>query len=440
MAFPHNLSSLDATHLWHPFDKGGAPLVIARAEGSVLYDEAGRGYQDLISSWWVVTHGHRHPAIMEAIHKQSERLSHVLFAGVTHEGAVRVAEHLARVTPSSLQRVFFSDNGSCAVEIALKMAWLYWRKKGKEPKHFLALEGGYHGDTMGAMAAGVSCQLYEGFESLLYPFHFTSYPETWLHDNEMGVTEERALETLSEHLHTNGHTLNAVILEPLVQGASGMRMSSRRFFNEAIAMIRAKSDALIIFDEVMTAFGRLGSLFASDQLAHQPDILCCAKGLTGGTLPLAATVIQNHIYEAFAHDGGHFFAHGHSYTANPLACAAALASLQLFDSDDTWTRIRAIEHIHHTAMQDIMTLPHITKPRIMGTIAAFTIDGKDEGYHATIGRAIGEEALRRGLLLRPLGNVVYMMPPYCIAPQALREAWQQLNEILAQFMPHSSRH
>lgn len=443
---PQSVRALDAKHLWHPFDKGGKSLVIEEAHGAYLQDEDGRRYWDLISSWWVVTHGHSHPAIMSAIEKQGRRLSHVLFAGATHAGAVSLAHRLAALTPSPLERVFFSDNGSTAIEVALKMAWHYWRNHGEERTQFLAFEGGYHGDTLGAMSAGFSSGLYDGFEGLVYPFHFTPCPETWLHDNELPLKEERALEQLEHRLQETKDQLAAVVIEPLVRGAGGMKMSSSRFLAEAVSMIRERSGALIIFDEVMTAFGRLGTMFACEQSAVTPDILCCAKGLTGGMMPLAATITSDDLYHSFARANekgggeakGHFFAHGHSYTANPLACAAGLASLDLFETEQTLQRVSVIEGIHQKGLSMMMTLPYVKRCRVMGSIAAFDVeldDKEDEGYRSGIGELIAQKSLERGLFLRPLGSVVYMMPPYCIDPEALSSAWQELYEVLVELVP-----
>ena len=428
------LTRLDRRHVWHPFTQEQTapdPIPIVSAKGATLYAEGGLPYLDLISSWWVSIHGHAHPVIARAVARQAERLEQVIFAGFTHEPAVRLASALAEELPAGLERVFFSDNGSTAVEVALKMARQYWRNRGRERDRFLAFDGGYHGDTVGAMSVGNSSGFFDAFQGLLFPVDTVPFPETWQGDEAVEQTEAKALAALDRYLEKQGGQCAAMILEPLVQGASGMRMCRPAFLCTLAERVR-QSGILLIFDEVMTGFGRTGTLFACQKAGVTPDIICLSKGLTGGFLPMSVTVCHPEIYDAFLGESfDRAFAHGHSFTANPLGCAAGLASLALFKQEQTLQRVAVIEKIHQHRLQAVSEHPLVHRPRVMGAIAALEINVDDPGYHSRVAPLLKGFFLDRGLLIRPLGNVFYLLPPYCITKTELNRAWDGLEAALA---------
>lgn len=426
-------ATLDHRHVWHPFTQAQtapAALPIVRGEGAYLYGEDGKAYCDLISSWWVNLHGHAHPAIAAAIAQQAATLEHVLFAGFTHAPAAQLAEQLVRLLPDGLARVFFSDNGSTAVEIALKMSYQYWFNQGVPQRRlFVAFEGAYHGDTFGAMAAARETHFFAPFQPFLFDVRLLPYPDTWQGDDTVALREAQALARLDALLEKEGEHIAALIVEPLLQGASGMRLCRAAFLDAVVARVRAHG-ILVIFDEVMTGFGRTGRLFACQHTHTVPDLICLSKGLTGGFLPLAATVASEAIHAAFL--GEHFstaLAHGHSYTGNPLGCAAALASLALFKTEATLERIVALEAVHHEKISPLVAQGIIQRPRVLGSVAAFEI-GAETGYGAAIGKRVQETCLEAGLVVRPLGNVVYLLPPYCLTPEELSNAYDQLARIV----------
>ncbi|MBK4722634.1 adenosylmethionine--8-amino-7-oxononanoate transaminase [Azospirillum sp. YIM DDC1] len=423
--------ALDRRHVWHPFTQAQTapePLAVTHGKGVSLFTEDGREILDLISSWWVNLHGHAHPAIAGAIAEQAHRLEQVIFADFTHAPAARLATRLAEVLPGDLDRVFYSDNGSTAVEVALKLAWQYWRNKGEgQRRRFLAFEGSYHGDTFGAMAAGVGSGFYEPFHDLLFAVDRMPYPTTWDDDPEVEAKEAAALEWLDRWLAANGAEMVAVIIEPLVQGASGMRFCRPEFLRAMAARVRA-AGGLVIFDEVMTGFGRTGALFASAKAGVAPDLICLSKGLTGGFLPLSVTACGASIYEAFLGAGfDRAFAHGHSFTANPLGCAAALASLELTTSAETAANLARIEARHRAAIADLSNHPKLSRGRVMGTIAAIEVTDA-QGYTAVVGQTLKRFFLERGLLLRPLGPVIYLLPPYCVTDGQLDHAYAAIRD------------
>ncbi|TWA84582.1 adenosylmethionine-8-amino-7-oxononanoate aminotransferase [Azospirillum brasilense] len=423
--------ALDRRHVWHPFTQAQTapePLAVTHGKGVSLFTEDGREILDLISSWWVNLHGHAHPAIAGAIAEQAHRLEQVIFADFTHSPAARLAARLAEVLPGGLDRVFYSDNGSTAVEVALKLAWQFWRNKGEgQRRRFLAFEGSYHGDTFGAMAAGVGSGFYEPFHELLFAVDRMPYPTTWDDDPEVEAKEAAALEWLDRWLAANGAEMVAVIIEPLVQGASGMRFCRPEFLRAMAARVRA-AGGLVIFDEVMTGFGRTGALFASQKAGVAPDLICLSKGLTGGFLPLSVTACGASIYEAFLGAGfDRAFAHGHSFTANPLGCAAALASLELTTSAETAANLARIEARHRAAIADLSNHPKLSRGRVMGTIAAIEVTDA-QGYTAVVGQTLKRFFLERGLLLRPLGPVIYLLPPYCVTDGQLDHAYAAIRD------------
>ncbi|MBF0429549.1 MAG: adenosylmethionine--8-amino-7-oxononanoate transaminase, partial [Magnetococcales bacterium] len=416
----------DARHVWHPFTQAktappATPIVAAQA--AMLYGADGQSYLDLISSWWVITHGHAHPRIAQAIAQQALTLEQVVFAGFTHAPAAQLAAALLAKLPSGLQRVFFSDNGSTSVEVALKMARQYWFNQGYRRERFLACAGGYHGDTVGAMSVGGSSGFFEPFRSLLFAVDWLPFPATWQGDVAVEQKEREALLALDVYLARHGHECAACLMEPLVQGAAGMRMCRPQFVQQVAERLRA-AGVLLIFDEVMTGFGRTGTLFACERAGTDPDIICLSKGLTGGFLPMSVTVCREEIYQAFLGETfDRAFAHGHSFTANPLGCAAALVALALFDEEDTLVRIAQLEEIHRQRLLEVQQHPRVCCPRVMGSIAALDIQADDAGYASRIGLFLRQFFLDRGFLLRPLGNALYLLPPYCITDAQLHQAW-----------------
>jgi len=427
-----DLLALDRRHIWHPFTQAATapdPIPIRSARGARLIAADGREYLDLISSWWVTLHGHSHPAIAAAVARQAAELEQVIFAGFTHEPAIQVAARVSALLPAGLERVFYSDDGSTSVEVALKLAYQYWWNKGEPRRHrFVAFEGGYHGDTFGAMSAGRSSGFYKPFHDLLFAVDLLPYPETWDGDPETEEKEATSLAMLDGWIGRHGREGVALIMEPLVQGASGMRLC-RPEFVRAVAQRLKAAGVLLILDEVMTGFGRTGATFACLKAGVTPDLICLSKGLTGGFLPLAATVCRQEIYEAFL--GGNFeraFAHGHSFTANPLGCAAALASLDLLLAPEAAARIASIESVHRERLARFAHHPRLTRPRVCGTIAAVTFGGSEQGYSASHGPRLRAFFLERGLLIRPLGSVVYLLPPYCISSEELHRAYDAIEE------------
>lgn len=429
--------TIDRRHVWHPFTQAATapePIPVVRASGVSLFTADGREILDLISSWWVNLHGHAHPVIAEAIARQAATLEQVIFADFTHAPAARLAERLVGVLPPGLTRVFYSDNGSTAVEVALKLAWQYWRNQGAPRRRFLAFAGGYHGDTLGAMSVGQGSGFYEPFRDLLLEVGQIPYPATWDGDEAVAAKEAASLAWLDAWLADHGADTASLIVEPLVQGASGMRMVRPEFLRAVVERVRA-AGILVIFDEVMTGFGRTGSLFASLRAGVSPDLICLSKGLTGGFLPLSATVCGDRVFEAFL--GGSFeraFAHGHSFTANPLGCAAALASLSILEEPATLARLAALEAFHRERLAALAGRPGLGRARVTGTIAAIEITAGEPGaagYDGTLGAKLKRFFLERGLLLRPLGNVVYLLPPYCVTDDQLDRAYQAIEEAAA---------
>jgi adenosylmethionine-8-amino-7-oxononanoate aminotransferase len=425
----------DLNYTWHPFTQektASKRVVITKGEGIWLYDDNNNKYMDLISSWWVNIHGHANKHISNAITAQLQKLEHVIFTDFTHEPAAKLAKNLCNILPKNLNRVFFSDNGSSAVEISLKMAYQYWKNLNIDKTKFLTLSGGYHGDTIGAMSVGKSSRFFTKFSDLLFETTSIPYPETFINDDAREQKEENSLKELDKYLQTHGKQTAAIILEPLIQGASGMRVASNDFVKKLIHKCR-KYEILIIFDEIMTGFGRTGSMFACTKLNEIPDIICLSKGLTGGFVPMSVAVATNDIYKAFLSDDfDNAFIHGHSYTANPIGCTAALASLELFDMENTIENVHKIEKIHKERILDIFKKTKCTKPRVLGSIAAINLPSKQTGYLAKIGQEFKKLAWDNNMLLRPLGDVLYLMPPLSIAENELNTAYDKIEQILEQ--------
>ncbi|MGE5547928.1 MAG: adenosylmethionine--8-amino-7-oxononanoate transaminase [Solirubrobacterales bacterium] len=428
-----DLRRLDAAHVWHPFTQAATaapPILALGAKGATIYGADGKEYLDLVSSWWVNLHGHAHPALAQAVADQAARLEQVIFADFTHEPAIRLAARVTRRLPGNLDRVFYSDDGSTAVEVAMKIAMQYWHNLGHRTRtEYIAFEGGYHGDTVGAMSVGQSSGYFSAWKRMLFPCSVVPYPATWDGDPDPQSAEQQALAVLDRVLAEQKDRVAAIIIEPLIQGAGGMRMCRPEFLR-ALADRAREAGTLLIFDEVMTGFGRTGDIFACVKAGVEPDLVCLSKGLTGGFLPLSMTVAREEIYQAFLGlELERAFLHGHSYTANPLGCAAGLASLDLLEHPACLDRIRAIEAIHRQRLPAIVSRHRVAHPRVCGTVAAFDLPG-EKGYGSAIGPKLKKAFLERGLLLRPLGNVLYLLPPYCVEDGELHRAWDIIDGVL----------
>ncbi len=418
-------------NLWYPYTQSKTapePLKVKSAQGVWLELETGEHILDCISSWWVNLHGHAHPKIAEAIYHQAKQLEQVIFAGFTHDPAEQLAERLTARLPKSLTRVFYSDNGSTAIEVALKMAYQYWSNQGKPRTTFLAFEGAYHGDTFGAMAVGARSLFTDAFTPLLFDVAFVPYPATHLQDDSADQTEQAILQQIQQALTQQPQRYAGIIIEPLVQGVAGMQMCRPSFLQQLQKIAQAHS-TLLIFDEVMTGFGRTGDWFACTKAQVNPDIICLSKGITGGFLPFSATISTETIYDAFySDDPQKTLYHGHSYAANPLGCAAALASLELMiDNEPAFQQMETHHKKHLTKLADH---PRLKNLRVTGTIAAMDLITENPGYLNQLSLEIRKRAIAQRLLLRPLGNVLYIMPPYCITEDELAFIYQGIATIL----------
>lgn len=427
----NTLLERDQVTIWHPFTQhqiAPLPIPITHGKGAYLFDSEGKPYLDLISSWCVNIHGHAHPAIAKAIYEQALKLEQVIFSGFTHEPAVRVAEKLLSLLPAGFTKIFYSDNGSTAVEIALKMAYQYWRNQGEKRHRFLAFSGGYHGDTFGAMAVGKSSEFYQAFSDLLFDVDFAPYPATWEGDEQVAEKEKAALQWLETYLGRYGQETVAVIIEPLIQVTS--MQVCRPEFLQALQKLAHQYEVLVIYDEVMTGLGRTGATFACEKAKTKPDLICMAKALTGGFLPLAVTACHEKIYQAFlGEEMNQALIHGHSYSGSPLGCAAALVSLELLNSDNTRQQIQMIEAVHQQMLPQLSAMKGIEKIRYCGTMAAFDLAVK-ASYGSRMSQNWRERFQERGLIIRPLGQSIYLLPPYCIEEADLRRAYQDILEII----------
>jgi len=417
------LVAADRRHLWHPFTQQRGwceqepPLIIDRAEGSLLYDVEGKAYIDGVSSLWCNVHGHRHPAIDAAVRAQLDRVAHSTMLGLTHEPAIELAERLVAIAPGGLSRVFLSDSGSTAVEIALKMAFQWWAQRGEARSGFICLENGYHGDTIGAVSVGGI----ELFHSLYRPLLFDAWPA------RSGDAEH--LEAL---LHRHAGEVAAVIVEPLVQGAAGMLLQPEGYLRR-VRECCDRHDVLMICDEVATGFGRTGAMFACDHEGVRPDLMCVGKGLTGGYLPLAATLTTERVYEGFLGEFEEFrtFFHGHTYTGNPLACAAGVATLQTFQHERTLERLTPkIELLAVLLEQHVTPLAGVAEVRQRGFMVG--IELRQRAADERAGHAVTLAARRRGVVIRPLGDVVVLMPILAISQSDLRHLVQATAAAIAE--------
>jgi adenosylmethionine---8-amino-7-oxononanoate aminotransferase len=423
-------------HIWHPFTQEALdprPLRINRAEGVYLHTDDGRKLIDGISSWWVNLHGHGHPAIVAAIAEQAAKVDHVLLAGFTHDAVEDLRGGLRNILPPGLEHIFFSDDGSTAVEVALKMAVQYWRNVERpEKRSIVALDHAYHGDTVGAMSVGAASAFTEPFREMLFPVHRVH--SAYCHRCPVGKVRATCridcADKLEQLLGEKSSEIAAVIVEPLLQGAGGMIVHPVEFL-QRVRRLCDEHDVLLIADEVLTGFGRCGKMFACELAGLAPDVMCLSKGLTGGVLPMGATICTGEIHEAFVGaDRARTFYHGHSYTGNPIAAAAGAASLRIFQSEPVFERIGAIARIHCERLAAIRNHPAVGEVRSIGTMAAVELRADDAGYFSRLRPKLYRFFLDAGVLLRPLGNVVYVLPPYAISPAELNYVHDRIAEAL----------
>ncbi len=424
-----DLSAKDKENIWHPFTPlSGAPepLLISRAEGIYLYTADGRKILDAISSWWVNLHGHAHPKIAKAVAEQASKLEHVIFAGFTHEPAIKLSENLLRILPPNFSKIFFSDNGSTAVEVALKMAMQYWHNRGVTRKKIVAIEGAYHGDTFGSMSVGDRNIFTTPFSPYLFDVEFIAFPEKGKEGDVLNQFKNIA----------DQGNVAAFIYEPLIQAAAGMRIYSSELLNAILKYAKDK-EIICIADEVFTGFGRTGKLLASDHLTNKPDLIALSKGLTGGALPLGVTGVSAKITSAFQSDDfTKTFFHGHSYTANPIACAAANASFELLVQPDCQQNISKIAGLHKEFIKELSNNERVKEARSLGTILAVELKTNEQStYTNELRKKIYTYFLDRNILLRPLGNTFYIVAPYCITQEELKHIYTTIRKFLTNNQP-----
>lgn len=440
MGYASTMASLvarDRACIWHPFTQmkiAPDPLPIVGGDGAYLITEDGRRVLDGISSWWVNVHGHCNPKVSHALAEQAKRLEHVMFAGCTHPPAVELAERLLAKLPPNLNKVFFSDNGSTAVEVALKMAYQYWTNRGEQQRRtFLALKHAYHGDTVGAMSASHDSLFTASYAPLLFQVERVAVPPDYLASldpsNDGGATE--SLTEFEALLEARSNQIAAVIIEPMLQAAGGMLV----WKPQMLRMLRELCDKyglLLIADEVMTGFGRTGKMFACEHGPIEPDLMCLSKGLTAGYLPLSVTATSDAMYEAFLSDDRRkTFFHGHSFTANPLGCAVALAGLDIFESEGVLERVSEIESKMRSRLRALLGRAFTKDARQIGGVGILELDTGGEGYLSDIGPRMAAMFLERNLLLRPYGDIIYFMPPYVVTDDEIDWVFDQIEEVVA---------
>ncbi|RRH88259.1 adenosylmethionine--8-amino-7-oxononanoate transaminase [Mesorhizobium tamadayense] len=407
--------------VWHPFTQHATepvPPTIVRTEGAYVETREGMRILDAISSWWVITHGHRHPKIMEAIREATDTFDQVIFAGLSHEPAEQLASALVDMTPAGLDWVFFSDSGSTSVEVALKMALGFHRNNGVPRSRIAVMEHSYHGDTIGTMSVGARGVFNAAYEPLLFQVDTIPFPAAGREQETLDAFERLARD----------RDVAALIVEPLVLGAGGMLIYPASVLAE-LKRIAERFGTLFIADEVMTGWGRTGTMFACEQAAITPDILCTSKGLTGGALPLAATLATDAIFRAhYSTDRARTFFHSSSYTANPIACAAALANVGIWNDEPVAARVAALSRTQREKVARFSQDPRFDNVRTTGTIAALDLSVGNAGYLAEVGPRLRAFFLERGLLVRPLGNVIYVLPPYCVTSDELDCLYAAIDE------------
>ncbi len=418
------LSQKDQLYNWHPYTQhktAQPPIAILKGKGALLWDENGKEYIDAIASWWVNPYGHSNTFIADAIYKQLTTLEHVLFGGFTHEPAVLLAEKLINLLPNNQKKLFYSDNGSTAVEIAIKVAMQYFFNKNEKRTTIVAFEDAFHGDTFAAMAASGISLFTEAFQGSLINVIRIPVPTVGF-ENESLLALENAIKN---------NDVAAFIFEPLIQGAAGMVMYEASELDKLIQICK-NNNVFTIADEVMTGFGKTGKNFASDYLSQQPDMMCLSKALTAGTIPMAITTFTQSIFDGFFDDDiNKALFHGHTFTANPTGCAAALASLSLLASDEMQQNIVRINHLHLAFQNRIKNHPKVKTTRVLGVVFALEIktDGK-ASYYGTLRNKLYNYFISNGVILRPVGNVVYVLPPYIIENEQLEKVYQTIEGVL----------
>ncbi|MBS1579796.1 MAG: adenosylmethionine--8-amino-7-oxononanoate transaminase [Bacteroidetes bacterium] len=421
-----NLIERDKKVIWHPFTQQKnmlPPIPIIKGKNSILFDENENKYIDAISSWWVTLHGHSNTYIAEKLYQQALQLEQVIFAGFTHEPAIALAEKLLAILPGDFSKIFYSDNGSTSTEVALKMAIQYWWNKHSSSttrNKILAFKNSYHGDTFGAMSVSDRSIFTLAFHNLLFEVIFIDTPT------------KNNIEEIQLTIQQHANEIAAFIYEPLVQGAGGIKMYDAELLNYILSTVK-EHNIICIADEVMTGFGRTGKLFASEYIKIKPDIICLSKGLTGGTMALGVTACTTDIYNAYVTDDKlKTFFHGHSFTANPLACTAALASLDLLLNEECLNKIKWItnKNILFTNTLSQNKNNAIKNIRVLGTIVAFEINSGNDEYLNNISTTITQNAMQMGVYIRPLGNTVYIMPPYCITENELEKIYEVILNII----------
>ncbi|MBA2611521.1 MAG: adenosylmethionine--8-amino-7-oxononanoate transaminase [Bacteroidetes bacterium] len=418
------IAEKDKQFVWHPFTHqlNAKPNInIVKGEGVYFFDDKGNKYIDAISSWWVNLHGHCNSHISKKVTEQLLQLEHSIFSDFTHAPAVTLAERLLGNLPKNQSKIFYSDNGSTSVEVALKMTLQYWHNQKINKTLFIAFDNAYHGDTFGSMSVGARNVFNNAFENSLFNVAHIPLP------TKENINELKELVTF----WAQQHNVAGFIFEPLVQGAAGMLMYEAEYLDELISVCK-ENKIITIADEVMTGFGRTGKFFASDHLKNKPDIICLSKGLTGGYMPLGVTSCAQYIYDAFLNeDKTKTFFHGHSYTANPISCCAALASLDLLENEGTWEQIKMIEEQHLQFKLKISDNSKFKDVRVKGTIIAFELETEEHTHYLnSASQTIAEFFLQKGILLRPLGNIFYVLPPYVITKEELAYIYSSIEEFL----------
>lgn len=424
------LAEKDNQAIWHPYshyNEANRNIALVKGEGALLFDEDGNTYIDAIGSWWLNLHGHAHPYIAQKINEQFLQLEHAIFAGFTHPAAVRLAERLLQHLPDNMQKIFFSDNGSTSTEVALKMAVQHRVNQGVDRHRIIAFEHAYHGDTFGSMSVGARGLFNQAFERLLFPVSRIPVP--------VPGKESECLQKLEELV--KDEEASVFIFEPLLLAAGGMQMYSPAVLDEMIALCR-KHGVITIADEVVTGFGRTGTLFASDQLENKPDIICLAKGLTGGAMTMGLTVASKSVFAAFMEsDKNKTFYHGHSFTGNPLGCAASNASLDLLLSEESIANRKRLRIRLETERQRLENHPLVGWPRRVGSILAFDIQlGSERHYLHPLRDQLYDFFISKGVLIRPLGNTISMVPPYCTTDEQLDHIFAVIHEALEILQEH----
>ncbi len=419
-----SLTEKDSQYLWHPYTQhktASAPIAITKGKGALLWDENGKEYIDAIASWWVNPYGHSNTFIADAIYKQLTTLEHVLFGGFTHEPAVEVAEKLVTILPNNQQKLFFSDNGSTAVEIAIKVALQYFFNKGEKRTAIIAFENAFHGDTFAAMAASGISLFTDAFQGMFIDVVRIPVPVVG--------QEEVSFSALAKALKNNNCA--GFIFEPLVQGAAGMVMYEPAALDTLIQMCKA-NNVLTIADEVMTGFGKTGKTFASDYLVEQPDMMCLSKALTGGTIPMAITTFTQEIFDAFYdEDINKALFHGHTFTANPTGCAAALASLELLQTPEMQANLVRVNAKHLAFEKRVQSHSKVVTTRVLGVIFALEIKTESAAsYYGNLRNKLYNFFIENGVILRPVGNIVYILPPYVITDEQLEKVYQVVESAL----------